>query len=78
MLPSSLLVFAQGFPREVRFGCCNVPVGHLYVFFGKISIQNLSPFKNQILWTFFVSFFLFSFFFFFAVELYDFFMYFEY
>ena len=46
------------------------------VFFGKISIQNLSPFKNQIIRTFFVSFFLF--FFFFAVESYDFFMYFEY
>ena len=64
-------MFAQGSPREVCFGCCNVSIGHLYVFFGKISIQNLSLFKNQILWTFFVSFFLsFFFFFFFDVDFY--------
>ena len=59
LLPISLLAFVQGSLREVRFGYCTVPVGHLYVFFGKISIQNLSHFKNQIIWTFFVSFFFF-------------------
>ena len=37
-------------------------VGHLYVFFGKISIQILCPFFNRVVWLF-------------DVELYKFFVY---
>ena len=44
----------------------NVPVGHLYVFFRKMSIQILRPFFNQIVSGFF------------AIELYVFFIYFGY
>ena len=44
----------------------HVPVGHLSVFFGKTSIQHLCPFKKKIELCFFI------------VELYEFFIYFEY
>ena len=30
----------------------HVPVGHLYVFFGKISIHIFCPFFNQVVWFF--------------------------
>ena len=50
---------------EHRF---HVPVGHLYVSFGKMSIQFLYPFFNQVGFCLFVCLF--------DVELYEFFVYF--
>ena len=44
----------------------HVSVGHLYVFFGKMSIQVLCPFLNQVVWGIL------------GVELYKFFIYFGY
>ena len=60
-----VFIFFGYMPRRKVPGSCGSSIFNLCIFFGKMSIQVLCPFLNWIVW-------------FFAVELYEFFLYFGY
>ena len=52
MAPTVVLICISLIISDVLVSFFHVPVGHLYMFFGEMSIQVFCPFFNWVVWFF--------------------------